>query len=153
MKWKREAGPRKNIKSLQSIILQFKKFKKKNRPSKASWLYWKKAKVQNKSLLVILQRGQILWCYSEGGRCLKTGCCYYSVAMSCPILWDPMNYTVHGILQARILEWVAVPFYISAFSLFSLFQLNMKMYSLTAFQFFRQSFYKFSFLQLLLNGK
>ena len=64
-----------------------------------------------------------------------------------------MNYTVHGILQARILEWVAVPFYISAFSLFSLFQLNMKMYSLTAFQFFRQSFYKFSFLQLLLNGK
>ena len=25
-------------------------------------------------------------------------------------LCDPMNYTVHGILQARILEWVAVPF-------------------------------------------
>ena len=25
-------------------------------------------------------------------------------------LWDPMGYTVHGILQARILEWVAVPF-------------------------------------------
>ena len=25
-------------------------------------------------------------------------------------LWDPMDYTVHGILQARILEWVAVPF-------------------------------------------
>ena len=23
---------------------------------------------------------------------------------------DPMNYTVHGILQARILEWVAFPF-------------------------------------------
>ena len=22
-----------------------------------------------------------------------------------------MNYTVHGILQARILEWVAVPFF------------------------------------------
>ena len=149
MKWKREAGPRKNIKSLQSIILQFKKFKKlkkKKRLSKASWFYWKKAKAQNKSLLVILQRGQILWCYREGGRCLKTGCCYYSVAMSCPILWDPMNYTVHGILQARILEWVAVPFsYISSFSLF-LFQLNMKMYSLTAFQLFRQSFYKFSFL-------
>ena len=27
---------------------------------------------------------------------------------SCP--WDPMDYTVHGILQARILEWVAVSF-------------------------------------------
>jgi len=25
-------------------------------------------------------------------------------------LCDPMDYTVHGILQARILEWVAVPF-------------------------------------------
>ena len=25
-------------------------------------------------------------------------------------LWDLMEYTVHGILQARILEWVAVPF-------------------------------------------
>ena len=23
---------------------------------------------------------------------------------------DPMDYTVHGILQARVLEWVAVPF-------------------------------------------
>ena len=28
------------------------------------------------------------------------------VAQSCPTLCDPMNYTVHGILQARILEWV-----------------------------------------------
>ena len=27
-----------------------------------------------------------------------------------PTLCDPMDYTVHGILQARILEWVAVPF-------------------------------------------
>ena len=26
------------------------------------------------------------------------------------ILRDPMDYTVHGILQARILEWVAFPF-------------------------------------------
>ena len=25
-------------------------------------------------------------------------------------LWDPVDYTVHGILQARMLEWVAVPF-------------------------------------------
>ena len=32
------------------------------------------------------------------------------VAQSCPTLWDPMDYTVLGILQARILEWVAFPF-------------------------------------------
>ena len=31
-------------------------------------------------------------------------------AQLCPILWDPMVYSVHGILQARILEWVAFPF-------------------------------------------
>ena len=28
-------------------------------------------------------------------------------AQSCPTLCDPIDYTVHGILQARILEWVA----------------------------------------------
>ena len=32
------------------------------------------------------------------------------VAQSCPTLCDPVDYTVHGILQARILEWVAFPF-------------------------------------------
>ena len=32
------------------------------------------------------------------------------VAQSCLTLCDPVDYTVHGILQARILEWVAVPF-------------------------------------------
>ena len=36
------------------------------------------------------------------------------VTQSCPILWDPMDRSppvssVHGILQARILEWVAMP--------------------------------------------
>ena len=30
--------------------------------------------------------------------------------LSCVRLCDPMDYTVHGILQARILEWVAFPF-------------------------------------------
>ena len=32
------------------------------------------------------------------------------VSQSCPTLCDPMNYTVHGILQARISEWVVFPF-------------------------------------------
>ena len=32
------------------------------------------------------------------------------VAQSCLILCDPMDYTAHGILQARILKWVAFPF-------------------------------------------
>ena len=29
------------------------------------------------------------------------------VTQSCPTLCDPMDYTVHGILQARTLEWVS----------------------------------------------
>ena len=32
------------------------------------------------------------------------------VAQSCPTLWDPMDCTVHGILQARILERVDFSF-------------------------------------------
>ena len=32
------------------------------------------------------------------------------VTQSCLTLWDPMDYRVHGILQARILEWVSFPF-------------------------------------------
>ena len=32
------------------------------------------------------------------------------VAQSCRILCDHMDYTVHEIIQARILEWVAHPF-------------------------------------------
>ena len=38
-----------------------------------------------------------------------------SVTQSCPTLWDPTDCSlprssVHGILQARILEWGAIPF-------------------------------------------
>ena len=33
-----------------------------------------------------------------------------NVIQSSPALWNPMNYGAQGILQARILEWVAFPF-------------------------------------------
>ena len=36
--------------------------------------------------------------------------CKVKVTQLCPTLCNPMDYTVHGILQARILEWVAFPF-------------------------------------------
>ena len=32
------------------------------------------------------------------------------VTQLCLTLCDPMDYTVHGILQARILEWVTILF-------------------------------------------
>ena len=34
---------------------------------------------------------------------------FVKVAQLCPTLCDPMDYTVHGILYARILGWVAFP--------------------------------------------
>ena len=34
----------------------------------------------------------------------------YLVTQLCLTLCNPIDYTVHGILQARILEWVAFPF-------------------------------------------
>ena len=42
-------------------------------------------------------------------------CVCVLVAELCPTLCDPMNYSppgssVHGILQARTLEWAAIPF-------------------------------------------
>jgi len=41
--------------------------------------------------------------------------CTFSVIQSCPTLSNPMDYSplgfsVHGIFQARILEWVAISF-------------------------------------------
>ena len=43
--------------------------------------------------------------------CYKWRVC--ACAQSCPTLWDPIDYSppgssAHGILQARILEWVAI---------------------------------------------
>ena len=42
--------------------------------------------------------------------CLLNGKVKVKVAHSCPTLCNSIEYTVNGILQARILEWVAVPF-------------------------------------------
>ena len=41
---------------------------------------------------------------------LEKPCCCCSVTQSCLTLCDPKDYTVHGILQARILEWVGFAF-------------------------------------------
>ena len=41
--------------------------------------------------------------YTEGPSAVK-------VAQLCPTLCNPMAYTVHGLLQATVLEWIAYPF-------------------------------------------
>ena len=49
--------------------------------------------------------------------CVCVCVCVWVLAVQlCPTLWDPMDCnlpasSVHGILQARILEWVAIPFF------------------------------------------
>ena len=55
-----------------------------------------------------------LWCLTYSSRLYNTDECVW-VAQSCPTLCDPMDCRLsgssdHGILQARILEWVAIPF-------------------------------------------
>ena len=45
------------------------------------------------------------WTLFEAGFHVKV-----KVAQLCLTLCDPMEYKVHGILQSRILEWVAFPF-------------------------------------------
>ena len=60
---------------------------------------------------------------NQDSHCMDWGCLFQEqkhfgsgwgrevkVAQSCLTLCVPMDYTVHGILQARILEWVAFPF-------------------------------------------
>ena len=53
----------------------------------------------------------ISWLQSPFSVILEPKSLCVKVTQSCRIhLCDPMDYTVHGILQARILEWVAFPF-------------------------------------------
>ena len=52
-----------------------------------------------------------LWTKEKSNWHLLTLCMCMLVIQLCPTLCDPMDCScVHGILQARILEWVAVPF-------------------------------------------
>ena len=53
----------------------------------------------------------------------KSVCVYVLVTQSCPTLCDPTDCSppgssVHGILQARILEWVAISFQSTILKLF-----------------------------------
>ena len=62
--------------------------------------------------LVLLHYKQILYCLSHSS---IPACLSDESLQLCPTLCDPMDRSplgssVHGILQARILEWVAVPF-------------------------------------------
>jgi len=69
-----------------------------------------------KKLRVVCSNRRI--CVEEGMRvyvCVCVCVCVWVHTQRCPTLCEPMDYSlpgssVYGILQARILEWVAVPF-------------------------------------------
>ena len=64
-------------------------------------MWWR---VIHESSFILGDEGRLLW----GG--VQAGKWKMKVAQSCLTFCDPMDYTVHGILQARILKWVAFHF-------------------------------------------
>ena len=67
-------------------------------------LMWAKGESEQASLKLNTQKTKIM------ASSPITSWWIVKVAQSCPSLHDPMDYTVHGILQTRILEQVAIPF-------------------------------------------
>ena len=69
-------------------------------------------------LALLRELARCLQNWSEGlgwYTCVCVCVCVYEVAQSCPTLCDPVDCSppdssVHGILQARVLEWVAISF-------------------------------------------
>ena len=77
---------------------------------KHKWTYlWNRNRLTNRTDLLPRERE---WGRDDVG--FGIYCCCYLVTKSCPTLGDPKDCSppgssVHGISQARILEWVAIP--------------------------------------------
>ena len=80
---------------MKNEFVRWKKLRMKKRPSIQRIASWKKRKH---------------WGWDAERETIWAQKVKVKVAHSCPTLCHPMNYTVHGVLQARILEWVAFPF-------------------------------------------
>ena len=77
-----------------------------------SWLYFM---IQVRRLLTWLRNFLLIQIKNKYSISFTSKKVKVLVAQSCLILCDPMDcsspgFSVHGILQARILEWVAIPF-------------------------------------------
>ena len=71
------------------------------------WPYQQRHDVESTGIIPVFRWGHWLRCFYLQSKSV--------VAQLCPTLCDPMDCSppgssVHGILQARILEWVAIPF-------------------------------------------
>ena len=82
-----------------------------------SWITWSTSKDQG-SLKLYLKKKKLFiyfgcvgsWLQHAGSSLHKVRLMKVKVTQSCPTLYDHMDYTVHGILQAKILQWVAFLF-------------------------------------------
>ena len=77
--------------------------------------YWAPGPTSYKKTLLYrnVQGKQQKWLWLEGS--LGHGTAYgffgkVKVTQLCPTLCDPMDYTIHELLQVGIVEWVAFPF-------------------------------------------
>ena len=81
--------------------------------SGSHWLEIEGVRKGKASLFLLLSKSE-----SDSGDAVSPAWLWYSIvlfAQSCPTLCNPMDCSppgssVHGILQARILEWVVIPF-------------------------------------------
>ena len=76
-------------------------------PAHSSVLVWKSPWTEESGGIQLMgsQRGGHNWATNT-----LTYLWWKRVAQACPALCDPIDYTVHGALQARTLEWAAFPF-------------------------------------------
>ena len=83
----------------------------------ASWEVCMQVKKQKSELDTEQQSGSksgkeyvlAVYCHSDYLIYMQSIIIVIKVTQSCLTVCDPMDYTIHGILQARILEWVAFP--------------------------------------------
>ena len=97
--WAKESG---GLEKLDSAM-------KRSRPGSSGWNATPNTSISAPEIYEIYVRLLTSW------MCRYCVCVCVWVAQSCPTLCDPMGHSppgssVHGILQARVLEWTAIPF-------------------------------------------
>ena len=77
--------------------------------------FWVAVNKQNTKSSAVQEHLQVGQQIKVGWKTFPQSCCCCFVTRSCPALCDPMDCSLpgsslHGIFQARILEWLAIPF-------------------------------------------
>ena len=78
-------------------------------PKRSEWIHFSKSSIEENSGLtyITVEKWHFISKLFYNFSLFRD---WVKVAQLCLTVCDPMDYTVHGILQARIQEWVAFPF-------------------------------------------